>query len=94
MDVYKYNFPQDYKNPYGIPVSTCELEVRRCSHCGGKFFYVNGELKYPEPEKVIPEKDLPDDVKHLFVEAADICNRSPRMLVHCCVWPLNVYVMN
>lgn len=78
MDVANFHFPQDVSSSHGIPSIVDKMEIRRCSNCGGKFFYINGELKYPEPETIIPEKDMPDDVKALFEEAACICNRSPR----------------
>lgn len=80
MDVQFFHFPQDEKatgvhTPNQI---TSQLELRRCSNCGGKFFYENGQLLYPEPEVVAPAKDMPEDVKKLFDEAASICHRSPR----------------
>lgn len=78
MDVIEYHFHQDMVCPNGIPHITSQLELRRCTHCGGKFFYENGELKYPEPATAVPEPDMPEDVKCLFEEAASISNRSPR----------------
>ena len=54
------------------------MEIRRCSNCGGKFFYIDGELKYPEPETVVPPLNAPKNVKSLYEEAASICSRSPR----------------
>lgn len=78
MDNQEFHFSQDVESPNGIPQIKSRMEIRRCSHCGGKFFYENGELKYPEPETFVPEQDMPTDVQSLFVEAANICHRSPR----------------
>lgn len=78
MDVHEFFFTKDCEYPKGLPVISSNLELRRCTHCGGKFFYENGELKYPEPAIAVPEPDMPEDVKCLFEEAASISNRSPR----------------
>ena len=78
MDVQEFHFNQEMVSLGGIPHFTSSIEVRRCIHCGGKFFYENGELKYPEPAFAVPEKEMPEDVKILFEEAASISNRSPR----------------
>lgn len=78
MDVHEFHFPQDIESPHGMPQITSQLEIRRCNHCGGKFFYENGMLKYPEPEVIAPLADMPEEVKSLFIEAASICHLSPR----------------
>lgn len=78
MDVQEFHFAQDAEASAGMPQIKSKLELRRCSNCGGKFFYENGQLLYPEPEVVAPEKDMPESVKKLYEEAASICHRSPR----------------
>lgn len=80
QDVHSHHFEQDVKGSgiHGGIEITSRFEFRRCSNCGGKFFYENGELRYPEPEVVAPKADMPEDVKNLFEEAASICHRSPR----------------
>lgn len=78
MDVHQYHFDSDMvSSGMGLSVKS-NLEIRRCSNCGGKFFYENGKLLYPEPEVVAPVQDMPEEVKKLFEEAASICHRSPR----------------
>ena len=78
MEVYRYHFNAEtvYQNNVQKPKTT--QEIHRCTNCGGKFFYIDGKLMYPEPEVVAPAADMPAEVKKLFEEAASICHRSPR----------------
>ena len=78
QEYYEYHFNEDFISTGGVPQIKDRLELRRCSHCGGKFFYINNKLMYPEPEVIAPVKDMPEDVKNLFEEAASISHRSPR----------------
>lgn len=78
MDVHDYYFDQDLiGNQFG-PEIINQLEIRRCSNCGGKFFYENGHLLYPEPASITPEPAMPEDVKAIYIEASSIYHRSPR----------------
>ncbi len=79
MDVHDYYFEQDLKigNQFG-PEIISQLEIRRCSNCGGKFFYENGQLLYPDPVSLPPEPTMPENVKAIYLEASSICHRSPR----------------
>lgn len=79
MEVYDQIFNSDYANDgQGRQHLTSRQEVHRCTNCGGKFFYVNGKLMYPEPEVIAPAPDMPANVRALFDEAASISHRSPR----------------
>ena len=68
MEVMQHHFNAD-----GV-----QLEIHRCTNCGGKFFYIAGKLMYPKPEVIAPAPDMPADVRALFDDAASICHRSPR----------------
>ena len=63
MDVQEFYFNQDIESANRMPQLKSKLELRRCSHCGGKFFYENGELKYPEPEVMAPPEENPEQVE-------------------------------
>ena len=50
-----------------------------CSHCDQLTFWVSNKIVYPTTRMFSPpNSDLPDEVREVYEEAADIANRSPR----------------
>ena len=55
------------------------IEFAQCTHCGKYSIWYEEELIYPEELTVdSPSKDLPAQVKKVYLEAASIVSKSPR----------------
>lgn len=50
-----------------------------CSHCDQLTFWVSNKIAYPTTRMFSPpNSDLPDEVREVYEEAANIANQSPR----------------
>lgn len=54
------------------------IRIATCLTCLKKTIWINNTYVYPEIQQENPHEDMPDSVKQLYVEAASICNKSPR----------------
>lgn len=53
--------------------------LSKCEHCGNKMIWLSGVVIYPKQTFFcLPNKDLSDDIKKDYLEAANIFNDSPR----------------
>jgi len=53
--------------------------ISKCEHCQGKIIWLNSSIIYPKRISVShPNKDLDEDIKKDYLEAATIFNDSPR----------------
>jgi len=56
-----------------------DLHASLCTSCSGISLWVNGDIVYPEYEiNAIPDDEMPDDIKAIFMEASSIATLSPR----------------
>lgn len=68
-----------YRGRTGSFVSIYQLQLGRCSHCNEDSLWLDGRLLSPEMSVVgPPNRDLDDDIKDDYREAASIVERSPR----------------
>lgn len=62
-------------NSYRLP----GFKFSRCDHCNEQAMWREDAMIHPEGSSVEPPSlDLPEDVRHDYVEASVIANRSPR----------------
>jgi Domain of unknown function (DUF4145) len=63
----------------GLHFSVADLRISRCKHCERDALWVNGKLIFPENTTApLPNPDMPENVKEVYLEAASISARSPR----------------
>ena len=56
-----------------------KLSIGNCLACKEVTLWVNGAIVYPKKSSMsLPNTDLNDDIKNLYMEAASIFNESPR----------------
>lgn len=56
-----------------------KISVSTCLHCGAKTLWANGKKLLPDIGSApIPNSDMSDDVKEIYLEAASISSKSPR----------------
>lgn len=54
-------------------------EIAYCTHCNSHSVWINELMIHPNSGSApLPNNDLPDDIKHDFEEARNICELSPR----------------
>lgn len=64
------NFSQQDKNQLGS--STCQ-------HCHQTAIWIKNKMYYPDTgNSPFPNTEMPESVKNYYLEAASICNKSPR----------------
>lgn len=76
-----------YKTDYGYIEQDGELRpgsktvgtFSLCSHCDQLTFWISNKIAYPTTRMFSPpNSDLPDEVREVYEEAANIANQSPR----------------
>lgn len=73
-EVFFHNFIE----PYRIPV-VHNLHISKCFSCKKLAVWINGQLAFPKTfEAIPPAENMPEAVKELYIEAASICEASPR----------------
>lgn len=71
-------FFHDFIEPYRIPVVS-NLHISKCFSCKRLAVWIDGSLTYPKTFQTIPPaEDMPEQVRVLYLEAASICEASPR----------------
>lgn len=55
-----------------------QLMIATCQSCGNSSLWWDGSNVYPEITYELPNIDMPDSVRSLYVEASSIYNKSPR----------------
>ena len=65
--------------PIPIKIDKTEVETSHCSHCGNPTFWLSEKMIYPQVHTSPPANDdLPDEVREIYEEAANVANQSPR----------------
>lgn len=54
------------------------FHASRCTTCGGKTVWLDGEMLYPDIYVPKPEENMPIGVRTVYVEAASVLKNSPR----------------
>ena len=52
--------------------------ISRCTTCGEKTVWLNGEMLYPDIYAPKPEENMPNSVLTVYKEAASVLKKSPR----------------
>lgn len=67
------------KHSVSVYNGTSEFLICQCTHCNNFTIWLGDELVYPEARQAPPpNKDLPEDIKTDYEEAAAIIGKSPR----------------
>lgn len=54
------------------------FRISRCTTCGGKTVWLDGEMLYPDVYAPKPEENMPSSVLSVYKEAASVLKKSPR----------------
>lgn len=60
-------------------LQNCDIKVSCCVNCGENTLWIGAKMYYPENGVApLPNSEMPDNVKNIYLEAASIQNKSTR----------------
>lgn len=72
-------FREPHQNSSYLSIELVNLHASLCYSCDKYSLWIADDLLYPtNPSEVLPNEDMPEDVKLEFLEAAKIVDKSPR----------------